>query len=397
MRVDTLRLHAFRAHTTSTLAFAPKVNVLAGPNGVGKTNVLEALHYVALTKSFLAGSERYAVRQGEPYLEVEAQVASERRGAMRVRLAYVPSEGKRVLVNGAPVERLADHIGTIPVVLVAPDDYKLTSEGPEERRRFLDNILSQAQPVYLNLLFQYRRALRQRNELLMQYRKRGGPPAGVLASWDAEVALLGSQIVHRRMRFVGQFARYLAEAHAKIGAVAEAPTLRYRTFARFDASAEREEITAAYHAAVEEVSAREVEQGRTLIGPHRDELVFKLDAFEVRRYASQGQHRTFGLALKLAQFAYLRDQLSETPILLLDDLFGILDDRRAEAVLRVLESDHVGQSFITDTQPERFGALRGAPGLNLMLEVSADKTGEVPRAVVSERSGAQKGARAEST
>jgi DNA replication and repair protein RecF len=387
MRVETLRLHAFRAHRTTTLAFAPKVNVLVGPNGVGKTNVLEALHYLALTKSMLAGSERYAVRQGEPFLEVEAQVQSERRGALRIRFAYVPGEGKRVLVNGAPVERLADHIGTIPLVLVAPDDYKLTSEGPEERRRFLDNILSQAQPVYLNVLMQYRRTLRQRNELLMQYRKRGGPPAGVQASWDAELALLGSQIVHRRLRFVAKFSRYLAEAHAKIGDVAEKPTLRYRTFAPLEIDAERDDVNTAFHAAIEEASPRETEQGRTLVGPHRDELVFKLDRFEVRRYASQGQHRTFGLALKLAQFAYLRDTLEETPLLLLDDLFGILDDARANAVLDVLESNHVGQSFITDTQPERFERLVGEGRGNLRLSVRSEPADGLPAATVEEVDG----------
>lgn len=358
MILRSLRLHAFRAHAETTLPFAPKINLLHGPNGAGKTNILEAAHYLCLSKSFIASQDAYVLRKKCPFFEVEGVFEGEQRHELRVRLAYVPAEGKRLFVNGAPLERLAEIVGLLPVVVFSPEDQALTAGGPDERRRFLNNIMSQARAVYLDDLLKYRRTLRQRSELLAQYRRAPHTvQPSLMASWDAEFVALGSRVMAARLRFLNEFKEFLEEAYRRIEAVAEKPTLEYVTVAPLDPDADEAAVAEIFRQRLERAVRRERELGRTLIGPHRDELVFRLDDFEVRRYASQGQHRTFGMALKLAQYFYLHDRLEEAPILLLDDVFDTLDARRTQAFLTLLQSDAVGQSLITAAQRSLFDGL----------------------------------------
>jgi len=352
MLLRSLRVRNFRAHEDTRVAFAPRINLIGGPNGAGKTNLLEAIHYLCLSKSFLAAQDSYALRGGAPFFELEGVFAGTQRPELVVRLVYVPGEGKRVLFNGAPLERLADLVGELPVVVLSPADQALTGGPPEERRRFLDNLLSQAYPAYLQDLLQYRRALRQRNELLARWRRH---PASVqpslLESWQEELVVLGSRLIHRRLRFVQEFAAYLAEAHACLGLTAEIPRIEYVTVAPLDPEADPEAIAAAFRTRLQRLAPREREQGRTLAGPHRDELVLRLNGLEVRRYASQGQHRIMGLALKLAKFFYLRARRDETPLLLLDDVFDGLDRYRTQRILELLKhGEQIEQSFVTSAR-----------------------------------------------
>jgi len=355
MILRSLRLQSFRAHTETELQFASKVNLVYGPNGVGKTNVLEAIHYLCLTKSFTASRDTYALRKGSPYFQLEGTFDSARRDALKARLVYVPGEGKKIFVNGAPLDRLADIVGRLPVVVFSPEDHALTAEGPSERRRFLNNILSQAHPVYLDDLMKYRRARRQRNELLKQYKTRNAPPPDdVLAPWTEELVTLGSRIIARRLRFLDTFADYLEQAYEQVEEVAEEPSIEYDTIADFEADASVEAIEDTFRDELARTRQRERERGRTLLGPQRDELVFRLNDLEVRRYGSQGQHRTFGMALKLAQYFFLGDRLDEQPLLLLDDAFGKLDPERSAVFLELLQSDAIGQSVITATRRAPF-------------------------------------------
>ena len=355
MRLCSLRLLSFRAHAETEVAFAPGVNLIVGPNGAGKTNLLEAVHYLCLTKSFLTATDTHALRQSCPYFEVEGVFEGEQRPHLAARLVYVPDEGKRLFLNKAPLERLSDIVGQLPVVVLAPADGALTAGGPEERRRFLDNTLSQARPTYLGDLMGYRRALRQRNALLLSHRRsRSAPDPAALEAWTEELVGLGARLIERRRRFINVFTGFLAEAYARIEAVGEEPSIEYQTAVSLRDEPSEEQIAEAFRATLHRLARRERERGRTLAGPHRDELLFRLNTFEVRPYASQGQHRTFGLALKLAKYFYLRDRLDETPLLLLDDVFGDLDPRRADIFLRLLQSDAVGQSILTAARSEPF-------------------------------------------
>jgi DNA replication and repair protein RecF len=355
MILQALHLRSFRAHAETEVELAPSVNLLYGPNGAGKTNVLEALHYLCLTKSFTASRDRYVVRKGAPYFEVEGTFTGVRQKPMEVRLAYMPGEGKSMFVNGAELDRLTDIVGVLPVVIFSPEDYELTAGGPSERRRFVNNILSQARPVYMDDLMKYRRARRQRNEVLRSYKKRPDPPPDeLIAPWTEELVTLGSRVIHRRQQFLRDFDEYLTRAYDRIEAVAERPSMEYDTIGDLPPDAAVEDIEQAFRAALDDKTHSERDRGTTLVGPQRDELIFRLDDLEVRRYGSQGQHRTFAMALKLAQYFYLDDRSDTTPLLLLDDAFAELDARRTDVFLNLLASDAVGQSLITATERDVF-------------------------------------------
>ncbi|MCS3700330.1 DNA replication and repair protein RecF [Salinibacter ruber] len=371
MILHTLRLRSFRAHAESEFDLAPSINLLYGANGAGKTNVLEAVHYLCLTKSFTASRDRYAVRKDAPYFEIEGRIGQVREEPMTVRLAYVPGEGKSIFVNGAELDRLADIVGTLPVVVFSPEDYDLTAGGPSERRRFVNNILSQARSVYMETLMKYRRARRQRNEVLRSYKKRSAPPPDeLLAPWTEKLVGLGSRIVHRRQQFLQAFADDLEEAYRRIDAVAERPTIEYDTIADLAPDATPDAIEDAFRAALARKQEQERDRGTTLVGPQRDELVFRLDDLEVRRYGSQGQHRTFAMALKLAQYFYLQQRNDTEPLLLLDDAFGKLDAERTGVFLDLLRSDAVGQSLVTATRRGPFEpALNAEPASHRALQV----------------------------
>ena len=240
------------------------------------------------------------------------------------------------------------------MVIFVPSDHALTSEGPEVRRRFLNNILSQARPLYLDDIIQYRRVLRQRNVLLSTYKKTRVLARDVLASWDAELAAIGSRVILTRLQFIEAFKNYVQDAYSRIDAVGEEPSVTYKTIASFADDTDIEVIRETFSSRLVDSARKELELGRTIVGPHRDELLFKINEMDVRRYASQGQHRTFGMALKLAQFFYLQTVLEDPPVLLLDDLFGNLDAERTRVFLDLLQTDLVGQSIITATDREVF-------------------------------------------
>jgi DNA replication and repair protein RecF len=378
MILHHLRLVSFRAHRDTSVELTEGINLFFGPNGAGKTNLLEAAHYSCLTKSFLTARDVYALRKGDPFFEVEGAFSGRSRPSLRTRVVFAPTEGKRVFVNGAPLERHSELVGQLPVVVSAPGDLALTAEGPEERRRFLDNILSQSRPVYLDDLMTYRRVLRQRNVLLTRYR-RSTPPAGLLESWDAELVAVGSRIVASRRRFVMEFGAFLEEAYRLIEAVGERPELSYDTVADVGEADDPATVATRFEEALAGVARRERELGRTLVGPHHDELTFRLDGLEVRRFASQGQHRLFALALRMAQYFYIGRRLEEQPLLLLDDLFGNLDERRVKLVMALLQSDAVGQSLVTATgrSPyDRLAPFAGPP--HTLFAVCDGRVARVP-------------------
>ncbi|MEM1117002.1 MAG: DNA replication/repair protein RecF [Bacteroidota bacterium] len=358
MNLLHLRLTQFRAHTASGLDAAPGVNLLVGPNGAGKTNLLEALGYLCLGKSFLASSDQHAVQRGADHFVVEGTFAGEARPEVALRLAFVPGEGKRAFANGAPLERLTSLVGRVPLVVLSPADYDLTAGGPSERRRFLDTVLSQAYPVYLDDLVKYRRALRQRNALLQQLRRSRQAPASALDAWDEEIAVLGGRLMDRRAAFLDRFSGFVAEAYDLLDSPGGHPELAYAPSARPEAAGpEAGSAEDALRQALARTRRRGVELGRTLVGPHLDEVAFRLDGFDVRPYASQGQHRTFALAVRIAEALFFRDHLDEPPILLLDDVFGPLDPDRTALVLRLLASGALGQSFISAARAEPFEGL----------------------------------------
>jgi DNA replication and repair protein RecF len=342
MEIHELSLSDFRSHAESTFSFGPGLNLLHGANGAGKTNVLEGIHYLCLGKSFRTSSDRNAVRIGCRSFQIHAAMLMDTRGPSRARMAWSAGEGKRIDVGGAPLDRLVDVVGRFPLVVMAPSDHKLTEEGPDERRRFLDMLLCQASPTYVDDLMRYRRILKQRNQLLSRR-----PDLDLLRSFDAPLAKAGAGLVIRRSRFVASFSSFLDEAFSLLATGTERPSIAYRSFREMTDADDASSVENSLLAALEERRDREIERGVTSVGPHRDDLDFRLDDLSVRRFASQGQHRTFVIGLKLAEYFYLADRLGERPLLLLDDVFDTLDPDRVRIFAHLLLRDEFGQSIVT--------------------------------------------------
>lgn len=351
MRITQLELLNFRNHVKNSVSWAPHLNILTGPNGAGKTSIIDAIHYLCMSRSFVSRTDQYVINSDESYFMINGHFEGNIRTEFDVACSYSRGEGKKIFVNDSPLDRLSDLIGMVPVVVLSPDDKKLTLEGPSERRSFIDSFISQISSSYLRDLLDYRKVRKQRNTLLQDF---NGPLPVLktyLEPWNIQLLETGSRIIAKRFEVLENFKSYLEKDYAMISGMNLSTNLSYETFC--EPSVDSKEIYRQYEQKLEEVWDKEIEREQTLIGPHKDEVIFYLDDFELRRFGSQGQHRLFALSLKLAQLHYYSDELDDLPILMLDDVFGDLDPRKTEALLKTLQ-EHQGQIFITSANPVPF-------------------------------------------
>lgn len=327
------------------------MNVIVGLNGAGKTNLIDAIHYLCMTRSFISSSDMYVVNQDATFFMIEGHFEGNIRASFDVSCSYSRGEGKKIFVNDSPLDRLSDLIGMVPVVVLAPQDKKLTSEGPAERRSFIDSFISQISPRYLKDLLDFRKARKQRNKLLQEFRGSREVLLAYLDPWNVQLVEYGSRIVAKRTEVLNHFQEYLANQYEVISGMKHKPHLEYQTFC--EPSEKVAVIEDRYREELEHALEKELEREFTTVGPHRDEIVFYLDDFELRKFGSQGQHRLFALSLKLAQLFYFSDELDDLPVFLLDDVFGDLDAQRTEVLLNALK-EHAGQTFITSANPIPF-------------------------------------------
>ncbi|MCC5934608.1 MAG: DNA replication and repair protein RecF [Candidatus Cyclonatronum sp.] len=356
MIVNSIRLENFRNHEATEVNFAPGINLITGRNGMGKTNLIDAIHYLCMSRSFATSSDMYVVRQGSSGFFIEAQLSGSIRSAFGLSCSYSRGEGKKFRVNDSPLERLSDLIGIVPVVVLSPDDKRLTNEGPAERRSFLDAMISQVYRSYLTDLLEYRRIIRQRNRLLSMRNVRPDLLRIQLEPWNQQLAKSGAKIIERRRNVLARFARFLEDSYALISGIGLKPSFEYKTIAPVPEGADETHIAGLFAALIEDNHDKETERQMTLFGPHRDDLVFYLDGMELRKFGSQGQHRLFALALKLAQLAYFSDTLDDLPVFLLDDVFGDLDPAKVKVLADMLNA-HTGQAFITAANQTPFEGL----------------------------------------
>jgi len=347
MHLSTIKLTQFKNYAAQQLALSPRLNCFVGPNGAGKTNLLEAVYYLCMGKSYANTPDQYTIRHGDDGSRLEGAFLEER-GAAAERIVVKLQKRKRKIIerNGAVYERLADHVGRYPVVSITPDDSRLVLEGSETRRRLLDNSLCQTDSVYLNHLITYNKLLANRNAMLKELDGRVDN-TGLLDVYDVQMAAPAAYLHAKRRAFVGPFTEVLIEAYASI-------------------SGNREKVDVAYRSQLNEISWAELMRQRrekdrvlqrTSAGIHRDDLVFTQEDHPLRRVASQGQLKSFVLSLKLAQYRLLERNTRRIPILLLDDIFDKLDRDRVRQLLQLVLTSAFGQVFITDTDPERVTAL----------------------------------------
>lgn len=344
-----IRLRQFRNFEELDLALPAAGIALIGENGAGKTNLLEALYYLEIFRSFRGAPDAQLVRFGADTFFVRAHFGDER-GVARVVEAGFTARGqrKRVAVDGTEPERLGGAIGHVGAVIFSPSDVELISGGPGERRRFLDIVLSLAVPGYLAALQRYRSALRQRNALL-----RRGVGGAMLEAWNGGLVETGATVTLTRAGWVAAQAQPFAARYAAIAGGAPG-VMRFRpSIPAFedDVLPDHAQVAAAFSAELERVAARERERGMTLAGPHRDDIVFGTGSpdgvVELREYGSGGQRRTAAIALRLVEAATLRATRGGDPIILLDDVFAELDEGRAGRILELIERDERGQVILT--------------------------------------------------
>lgn len=341
MLLRRLQLINFKNHEELAWDF-DRINCITGSNGAGKTNVLDAIYYLSLCKSYFNSADQQNIRHAEGFFLCAANYEHNSE-SFSVQLGLKRNTRKTMKRDGAEYDRLADHIGLIPLVIITPFDIQLVYESGDERRRFVDTILSQTDPAYLEALQQYNRVLEQRNRQLKQFAERNNYDATLLETYNQQLAGPAESIYNKRNGFFKAFIPLFAQKYALICNSAEVAGIEYKSQLH----------RAGFITLLDENLRRDLALERTTAGPHRDDLEFTVDGMAVKRFASQGQTKSFIIALKLAQYEYLKNTTGKLPLLLLDDIFEKLDELRAAQLMEMVATDDFGQIFITDTHEER--------------------------------------------
>ena len=348
MKLRRLEVVNFRNHTHTALECGEEVNGLIGENGQGKTNLLEAISYVCLTKSFFGTADSVAMQVGQNQFAVGGELIGDSGVRYNVGVMYdTEVREKRYAINGSPIERFADVVGEFPVVVLSAEGGLITIGGPAERRKFMDFVIAQSSRSYLEDLLEYRRVLRQRNKVLLDAKLSRRDYGDLLEIWSVELISRGAKIMLKRKAFADALQLLVQDSYRKLAGDREVPGMRYRPSVEGDEQEDEEGIRQRFGRELERRRGEEERSATTAVGPHRDELEMVINGLNARKYASQGQHKTFLIALKFAEFAYLRQQRNERPILLLDDIFGELDTQRSEHLLDLISP--LGQAFVTAT------------------------------------------------
>ncbi len=363
MRLEKLSLYNFKNYRDAKLEFGGAVQCLLGRNGSGKTNLLDAIHYLSFTKSAINSSDQHAVYFGEDHFLIKGEFENST-GRHTVACSYQVGQRKVILEDDLESSRLSAHIGKYPVVLVAPGDIALVWEGSETRRRFFDSLLSQIDKTYLDQLIVYNKFVRQRNGLLRIFQEEGrGEDLDLLAVYDEQLVISGTYIHARRKTFMNEFVpaflghyRFLADEGS------EDVNIEYRS--QLDHVDFRSELRLKLQ--------RDIATQRTSTGIHRDDFPFTIHGGELRQLGSQGQQKSFLIALKLTEFQMLERRMNTRPLLLLDDIFDKLDDFRIGKLLSLVSGGTFGQIILTDARPGRSEELVGRAGVEAdIIEVES--------------------------
>lgn len=318
----------------------PLFNGITGPNGAGKTTVLDAVHYLCMCKSFINATDSQNVRQNEAMMGLHGRFDNPGAPDDEVSLGFQPGGKKTVKRNGKELDRLADHIGQFLCVAVSPFDTELVAGGGEDRRRFLDGILSQTSRSYLQHLVNYNRALAQRNALLRHFQETRSFQAESLALWDARLAHHGQAIYTDRLAFVEQLTIAFNRTYAELSAQAETVGIGYESPLHQGQLGQL----------LDQARQRDLAAGTTTVGIHKDDLVLTINQVQaLKRAGSMGQQKTALVSLRLAQFVLMAEATGISPILLLDDVFDRLDPQRVGRLLKMVSAAPFGQVFITHT------------------------------------------------
>jgi len=367
MHLQRLHLINFKNYGEVSVEFSPTVNCFTGANGSGKTNLLDAIHYLSMTRSYFHPGDTQNIRHGEQLLFIQGDFNTEGQEES-VFCGIKQGQKKQFKRNQQEYDKLSDHIGAFPVVMIAPTDQELITEGSEVRRKFIDSIISQYDHDYLNSLFKYNHIIQQRNSLLKQSAIRGFTDWSAFSVWDEQLLLYGEKIHEKRKEFISGFQPLFNSLFTFISGSDETATIVYESrlndhsFAELLISSQSKDLNLQY----------------TTSGIHKDDLIFNLRGFPAKKYASQGQQKSLVIALKLAHFKFLCNKGFSKPIVLLDDIFDKLDEGRVLRLMEWISRDGFGQLFITDSHKDRVAKVFNEIQVPIRLfKVSEDVVNEV--------------------
>ena len=347
MYLKKLVLINFKNIAQAEITLSERLNCFVGDNGAGKTNVLDAVYYLSMSKSALSMTDGQSVRHGEDFFVVEGTYAGDSGSNDTVNCSFLRRSGKVLKLNGKEYDRMADHVGRFPVVMVSPQDSVLITDAAEERRRYLNAFLSQLDRDYLASLMRYNAVLAERNRFL-----KSSSDEQMLQIYDIQLADHAARIYERRRDIIERMRPLVAEFYRQLSGDREQVEIEYRSEL---ASASMGELLLASR-------ERDIVNGFTTSGVHRDDMSLRIGGYPLRKYGSQGQQKSFLMSLKLAQYRILAEVCGERPLLLLDDLFDKLDTSRVENLLTLVAGDDFGQIFITDCNRSRLETILSRAG-----------------------------------
>ena len=341
--LEKIVISDFRNIQLQELEFSPNVNCISGNNGEGKTNLLDAIYYLSMTKSAFASSDKFNFRHGTEEFSIAGTYKMENGLSSRFALRMSSKGEKKVRRDDKPYGKVSEHVGVIPIVMVSPADISLVSESGEERRRFVNSVLSQMDKEYLSALQHYNRLLLQRNKIL----KDQGYDQSLLEVIDMRMSALADPVFHARKRFVEDLKPIVAQYYKAVSGGSEMVDIEYES-----------EL---FKAPLDQILASSYERDRimkhTTSGIHRDDFAFRMNGHPIRRYGSQGQQKSFLVSLKFAQYEIMKQKYGFAPMLLLDDVFDKLDMGRISNLLQMVSGNDFGQIFITDSNKVRMAGI----------------------------------------
>ncbi|WP_353164530.1 DNA replication/repair protein RecF [Empedobacter brevis] len=342
MYLKELKARQFKNFDENNFEFSAKINAFVGQNGKGKTNVLDAIHYLALSKSYLNHSDMMNIQFDCDFFTLEGTF--DKNETDDVIFCLVRSgQPKQLKRNSKSYDRISDHIGQYPLVMISPYDSDLIKEGSEVRRKFLDNIISQSNKQYLADLIRYNKVLIQRNALLKYFAANNTFDASSLEIYDEELIHLGKKIHEIRKEFIQTFLDAFLKYYNEISEGRENVNIEYISQLN----------DAPFETVLKETLYKDRSAQYSTAGIHKDDLLFTITNYPIKKFGSQGQQKSYLIALKLAQLEVIKNSLNITPLLLLDDIFDKLDEHRVTQLVKLVNEERFGQIFITDTHPER--------------------------------------------
>lgn len=342
MFLKRISLLNYKNFSEVTFEIDSKINCFVGKNGIGKTNILDAIYHLANGKSYFNPLAVQNIKHHEEFFVIDGEF--EKKNRTEQILCSLKKGQKKILKrNGKIYEKFSDHIGFIPLVIISPADRDLIIEGSETRRKFIDSVISQLDNSYLQQLIQYQKIISQRNALLKYFALNHVFETDTLSIYNEQLNQLGKAIFEKRKSFLADFIPIFNQYHQDITNSGETVQLVYQSDLF-----EHDTLTL-----LEQNLAKDRALQYTSVGVHKDDLSFEIDNFPIKKFGSQGQQKSFLIALKLAQFDFVKKQSGEKPILLFDDIFDKLDEFRVSKIIEMVNNDEFGQLFISDTHPER--------------------------------------------